>query len=137
VFKCAFGVTQVGGQFACRWAETVVRRGGPEVACTSEDAHVRCEALFQHMKAAALPAFGVEDDLLSMPHSVQVKIQFGGLLGLRRLLGVADGAAPDVADVDALVRQGTQRYGGVEQIPCGELVGDMTGYKLKRRGAAS
>ena len=65
----------------------MTRRGGPDVVCASDEAHQQCENLFQRMKQVALPAFGVEDDLLSMPHSVLVKIQFGGLLGLQRLQG--------------------------------------------------
>ena len=84
--KCAFSQTLIGGQFACAHAEPVVRRGGAEIACRSADASQRCATLMQCLKDAALPAFGVEDDLLSMPHSVLVKIQFGGLLGVQRLL---------------------------------------------------
>ena len=86
-YKCAFSNTLVTGQFGCEKAEQVTRRGGPDVVCSSDKAHQQCEKLFQRMKQAALPAFGVEDDLLSMPHSVLVKIQFGGLLGLQRLQG--------------------------------------------------
>ena len=68
-YKCAFSNTLVTEQFGCENGEQVTRRGGPDIACTSEQAHQRCERLFQRMKEAALPAFGVEDDLLSMPHT--------------------------------------------------------------------
>ena len=95
-YKCAFSNTLITKQFGCEKGEQVTRRGGPDVACTSEEAHLRCEKLFQQMKAAALPAFGVEDDLLSMPHSVLVKIQIGGLLGLQRLLESGAAGAAEV-----------------------------------------
>lgn len=131
-YKCAFSNTLITGQFGCEKAEPVTRRGGPDIACTSEAAHQRCEKLFQQMKAAALPAFGVEDDLLSMPHSVQVKIQHGGLLGLQRLL---DGAgATDVKNVHALVDRAAGKYHNLDAVPCPALVPDMTSYKLRRRG---
>lgn len=131
-YKCAFSNTLITGQFGCDKAEQVTRRGGPDIACTSEAGHQRCEKLFQQMKAAALPAFGVEDDLLSMPHSVLVKIQFGGLLGLQRLV---DGAgAADVKNVHALVDRAAGKYRDLDAVPCPELVPDMTGYKLRRRG---
>lgn len=132
-YKCAFSNTLVTNQFGCARGEPVARRGGPDVACTSEPAHQRCEQLFQRMKAEALPAFGVEDDLLTMPHSVLVKIQHGGLLGLQRLLG-GDAAASRVPDVGALVESALARYPSVAAIPCAELVESMTAYKLKRRG---
>lgn len=133
LYKCAFSNTLITNQFGCEKAEQVTRRGGPDIACTSDVAHQRCEKLFQQMKAAALPAFGVEDDLLSMPHSVLVKIQYGGLLGLQRLLDSAV-ATGDVKNVYALVDQAIGKYNGLDTVPFPALVQDMTSYKLRRRG---
>jgi hypothetical protein len=132
-FKCAFSATLLGGDFGCRRAQTVTRRGGPDMACTSGAGHARCEALLQRMKLAALPAFGVEDDLLSMPHSTLVKVQFGGLLGLQRLL--EGQAAARVDDVDALAERAVGHYGGTDAVPFQDLVADMTSFRLRRRGA--
>lgn len=133
-YKCAFSNTLVTNQFGCAQGEPVARRGGPDVACRSDEAHRRCEKLFAQMKSAALPAFGAEDDLLAMPHSVLVKIQFGGLLGLQRILQADTGGSGEVKNIHALVTQAVERYHGVEAIPCPELVTDMTAYKLRRRG---
>ncbi|MCR4302292.1 MAG: hypothetical protein NUV51_11815 [Sulfuricaulis sp.] len=133
-YKCAFSNTLVTNQFGCEKGEPVARRGGPDVACQSNEAHLRCEKLFAQMKSAALPAFGVEDDLLTMPHSVLVKIQFGGLLSLQRLLEASAASSGEVKDVHALVSQAVEKYSSVEAIPCSELVADMTAYKLRRRG---
>ena len=130
-YKCAFSSTLITNQFGCEKSEPVTRRGGPDVACTSTEAQRRCEKLCQRMKTAALPAFGVEDDLLSMPHSVLVKIQFGGLLGLQRLL---ESGAAEVKNVHALLNRAAEKYGNLDAIPYPALVTDMTSYKLKRRG---
>jgi hypothetical protein len=132
-YKCAFSNTLITNQFGCEKAEQVTRRGGPDIACTSDPAHQRCEQLFQQMKAAALPEFGVEDDLLSMPHSVLVKIQHGGLLGLQRLLDTAAGSG-DVKNIHALVDQTIGKYNDLDAVPYPALVQDMTSYKLRRRG---
>lgn len=127
--KCAFSAPLITHQFGCRRAEEVTRRGGPDVACTDGAAAARCEALFAQLKAAALPAFGVEDDLLSMPHSVLVKIQHGGPLGLQRLLG---GSGVDrVEDVDALAAAVAGKFG--EAIPVDAVVSDITAYKPRAR----
>ncbi len=132
-YKCAFGITQITGQFACEMGQQVTRRGGPDVACTSEGAHQQCARLFQRMKDVALPAFGVEDDLLSMPHSVLVKIQFGGLLGLQRLLDGSAAVSSEVKNIDGLIGRALEQYDSLEAIPCTAFVEDMTSYKLKRR----
>lgn len=127
--KCAFSAPLITHQFGCDKAEEVTRRGGPDIACTDGAAAARCEALFARLKAAALPAFGVEDDLLSMPHSVLVKIQHGGPLGLQRLLG--GGGADRVEDVDALMLAVAGKFGAA--IPVEEVVPDMTAYKTRAR----
>lgn len=132
--KCAFSQTLIGDQFACVHAEHVVRRGGAEIACRSEQSAARCSDLLQRLKRDALPAFNVEDDLLSMPHSVAVKIQFGGLLGVQRLVDPALANADRVADIDALVGQAEQTFGTVDAAPCAQIVTDMTNYKTRRRG---
>jgi hypothetical protein len=129
--KCPFSAPLVTHQFGCPRAQEVVRRGGAEIDCNEAAACARCTRLFERLKAAALPAFGVEDDLLSMPHSVRVKIQHGGLLGLqRRLTGTA---GERVDDIDRLVAEVEARYG--ESIPVAEVVEDITAYKPRgRRG---
>ena len=132
-YKCAFSNTLVTNQFGCEKGEQVTRRGGPDVACTSDEAHRHCEKLFQRMKQTALPAFGVEDDLLSMPHSVLVKIQFGGLLGLQRLLGDGTADTDAVKNIHHLVGKAVAKYGDLDAVPCRAFVEDMTSYKLKRR----
>ena len=131
--KCAFSNTLVTNQFGCEKGAQVTRRGGPDVVCASDEAHQQCENLFQRMKQAALPAFGVEDDLLSMPHSVQMKIQFGGLLGLQRLQDKGTDESTVVKNIHGLVGQAIGKHGGLDAIPCQTFVEDMTSYKLKRR----
>lgn len=130
---CPFSATLVTEDFGCRNAAGIVRRGGAEIACTSDAAHARCHRLFQKLKEAALPAFGVADDLLQMPHSVQVKIQYGGLLGLRRLIRPAEEQTSAVEDIDQLVASAAGRFPSLDDIPYTELRNDMTDYRLSRR----
>ena len=131
--KCPFSAPLITQQFGCTRAAEVVRRGGAEISCTDASARSRCDQLFQRTKLAALPAFGVEDDLLSMPHSVLVKIQYGGLLGLQRLLHAAPQVAARVEDVQALVAEATARFGGAAGIPCASLVDDIAAFKPRAR----
>jgi hypothetical protein len=129
--KCPFSAPLITRQFGCVNSQEVIHRGGTEINCTDAEAHTRCALLFQRMKAAALPAFGVEDDLLSMPHSVQVKIQYGGLLGLQRMLRAEPQVAERVADVSALVAEAALRFG--DEVPCASFVNDITAFKPRAR----
>lgn len=129
--RCAFNDTLMHGGFGCRHAQSVTRRAGPDFACMDADAGMRCAAVFDAFKAAGLPALGYQDDLLSMPHSVILKLKFGGLLGLQRLLqGAAEETVPDIA---ALLDAACTRYGGPADMPCALLVDDMRSQGSRRR----
>ncbi len=130
---CPFSATLAKNDFGCRHAAQVIRRGGTEFACDSATAHARCRQLFECMKSAALPAFGVPDDLNQMPQSVPVKIQFGGLLGLQRLVDAGNQDAGRIEDIDVLLESALRRYRSLDAIPCDQLVPDITAYRLSRR----
>ena len=129
---CPFSATQAKAAFGCRHAQQIIRRGGAEFACDSANMHNSCSRLLQHLKDAALPEFGVADDLTQMPHSTLVKIQFGGLLGLQRI--TTGTGTQSVADIATLVNRATGKYGSVDAIPSESLCEDILGYKLSRRG---
>jgi hypothetical protein len=129
--KCPFASALVTELAACRHAEQVVRRGGSEYDCRSAADRAACSDLFDRLKAAALPAFGVEDDLTAMPHSVLVKVQCGGLRGMARLTGQPMDRIDDVA---GLREHAFGVRGGPEGLPLADLVGDITAFRAERRG---
>jgi len=128
---CPFGATLAKDDFACKQAEKIIRRGGAEFACKDNAAHTRCCKLYENLKATALPAFDLEDDLLQVPHGVLSKIRFGGLLGLQRLVTGSPGETVD--DIETLVDEAAARFDAIERIPLEQLVDDITHYTLARR----
>ncbi len=132
-FLCPFSQTLRSEAFGCAHGVAVTRRDGPDVCCNSRPAQERCSALFQRMKQRALPAFGVEDDPQRMPHSVLVKIQFGGLLGLQQNLGGPSPQSDRVENIHALVDHAVTSYGSLTDVPVADLIADITSYKVKRR----
>jgi hypothetical protein len=127
---CPFSAPLVSEDFGCRHAEMVIRRGGAEIACRLEAACTRCGELHRAMKAAALADQGYEDDLTEVPHSLLVRIQHGGLLGLQRIT-LESGTAID--DIDRLVESAVAKFGAVSAIPCQELCADIARYRLPGR----
>jgi hypothetical protein len=131
--KCPFRQALLPGDFGCSHAQPVTRREGPDIACGSAEAHDRCGELLARLREVGLPALGYTDDLNELPHAVAVKVQMGGLLGLRRLLDPPSAASTVVEDVGATVAQAVARYGSTVAVPYAELVPDMASYRLKRR----
>jgi len=129
-FKCAFSGPQMTGTFTCKRGRQVARRGGPDISCDYGTGHQRCAQLFESLKSAGLDHMALEDNLLTLPHSVLLKVQYGGLLGLQRLLGEA---GETVADINGLVDQLLQKYDELDNIPVTEVSEDIATFKVARR----
>lgn len=134
--KCSFAITLIKDDFACEQAQMVTRRSGPDTACASELGSQRCQQLYDELKAVGLPAFDAEDDLLKTPASVFSKIQFGGLLGLAKIIAQASSNESNIVRVEniyQLLEQAVIRYESLSNIPYPELVDTMTAFKIKRK----
>ena len=66
--------------------------------------------LHRVIKAAALAEQDYADDLTRVPHSLLVRIQYGGLLGLQRLIDNSGTSATRIADIDSLVETALARF---------------------------
>ena len=134
--KCSFAITLIKNDFRCEKAQMVTRRAGPDTACASELGSQRCQQLYDELKVVGLPAFDAEDDLLKTPASVFSKIQFGGLLGLAKIIAKATSNESNIVRVDniyQLLEQAVSRYESLNNIPYPELVDTMTAFKIKRK----
>ena len=129
--KCSFAATMIREDYACEKAHMVTRRSGPDISCDSEDASRRCEDVLNRFKEVGLPAFNAEDDLLKTPHSVYVKIQYGGLLGLTR--DVMHTSTDRVENIFGSIGQAVKHYHVLEAIPCQDYVQTMKKVKVGRK----
>ena len=135
---CPFSAPLVKKDFACSNAQEIIRRGGAEIACQQLPAHSVCQALHNSIKAASLSAMDLEDDLLSLPHNILLKIQYGGLLGLR---DVTQGdtnqgdvqSSQGIDDVAALVSAASAKFSSLENIPMQPVCETVIDYKVQRR----
>ena len=128
--KCPFQVPQIKKDFACKLGVEVTRRDGAAVACQSDSASRHCCELYEHLKQVGLRAFGMRDDLAKVPQSFYIKVQYGGLLGLQRLLG---DTRQDVVDISSLLTQLHAQYGEIENIPCEQVKTDIKSCKVRRK----
>lgn len=127
---CPFHATLVKVDFGCQYADQVVRRGGAEIACTAASEHQHCSRFYQRVKLEALATMGLEDDLLSLPHSVLVKIQFGSLLAMQTEI-----ANSPIENIAALMTMINEKYPDHDALPFQDINAAISHYKLSRRGS--
>ena len=117
--------------FACPNADEVIRRGGSEYICLKLSQYDVCSQVLKTVKQKYLESQGLEDDLLSVPHSTFVKIQFGCALELQSSL---DRDTSNIEDLGRLIADAIERFGAVETLPFELLNNKISSFKLKRRG---
>ena len=128
---CVFALTQIANEFSCEYGELVTRRAGADIACQSEQHQQQCSCAYQQLKKIGLDAFDYEDDLTQVPHGVWVKIQFGGLLGMQRVLqGKNDNKIENITNVIQTLHA---KYNQIELFPYKNVVPDMQGYSARKR----
>lgn len=131
---CPFSAPLAQEAYKCSHARKVIRRGGEEIACDNDSVHSSCKAVHDHCKQATLLQMGLEDDLLSVPHSSLVKIQFGTLMGLQQTMTHVDARyheeEPDIPD---LVTHAITHYSSVASIPTENTCNASMEFKLQRR----
>ncbi len=130
---CVFERALLARHAACELAVRHQIAERESVACAQPVARALCarmEALLREKSAFAL---GVTGTGRILPHAMVMKIQCGGLDGLKALLD-AGTVAPDVR---RLVRLAQERYGDLAALPFSEVVQGVAAWKVRRRHAGT
>jgi len=123
---CPFSATLTKDAFSCEHAKKIIRRGGEEFACQHDEMHAMCIKVHAEVRSVALEKLGLEDDLLTLPHSVLVKIQFGCLLGLQMSTGHD---ASVIENIAALVKSSVN----LDVLPFNDIHAAISNYKPQKR----
>lgn len=99
------------------------------VACAQPEAHEACARMSVLLRDKSAFALGLVGTQRILPHAMVMKIQCGGLDGLRALLEPR-ALAPNVR---RLVRMAQEAYGDLGELPFSEIVQGMAAWKPRRR----
>ena len=130
---CAFEKAMLAGACACSLA---ARRNIAEreaVTCDSAPAREECAALSELLRQKSAFALKLTHVKEPLPHAKQMKVECGGLQGLRQAanLGAEDHASTE--DVHRLVRACAEKFGGLENLPYAAIVQSVAAYQIRRR----
>lgn len=103
------------------------------VACRDPLARATCNQLLTLLRANSAFALKVKDTQRVLPHAMTMKIQCGGLVGLRDLLDPA-AHAPDVL---RLVRLAQTAYTNLDDLPFSRIVQGVVHWQVRKRRPAS
>ncbi len=99
------------------------------IACAQPPARVTCGELNGLLREKSTFALRLANTARILPHAMVMKIQCGGLNGLRDVVD-ADAVAPNVQH---LVRLAQEQFGELAELPFTEIVKGVAAWKGRRR----
>jgi hypothetical protein len=99
------------------------------VACGEPLARAACNQLLALLRRNSAFALKLKDAQRILPHAMLMKIQCGGLAGLKDLLD-AEAPAPDILK---LVRQAQAEFGSLDELPFSRIVQGVARWQIRRR----
>lgn len=130
---CLFEKSVLINQCHCSQAERFCIAEREGVHCRSDEAQARCAEALSLLRDHARFALRTSDDKAILPHGKAMRIQVGGMRGIRALL---QPDAPDplsVPDVSGILLQAIQRFGNLESVPFSEVMPSISAYQGKTR----
>lgn len=126
---CVFARALLAQTAVCELARrrAVGERDG--VDCSSPLARSACGTLHGLLRAKSTFALGVKAPQRILKHTHAMRIECGGLAGLKQVI---DPAAP-APDVHRLVRAAGERYGSLDALPFSDIVKGVAAWPGRRR----
>lgn len=103
------------------------------IACRSTLGQSRCTELIGKLRVSARFALRISRVDGPLPHSSEIKIQNGGLLGIQRICFEKHQRLPKLADINALVCAVIERFNGLDGLRYDEIVKSVATYEPRRR----
>lgn len=126
---CVFEKALLCQAAVCEAAQRLSLAEREMVACREPLARAACGQLLTLLRANSAFALKLKDTQRILPHAMTMKIQCGGLVGLKELLD-PEAAAPDILK---LVRRAQAEYGAFEALPYSRIVQGVARWQIRKR----
>ena len=126
---CVFEKALLCQAAACEAAQRLSLAERELVACREPLARAACGQLLTLLRANSAFALKVKDTQRILPHAMMMKVQCGGLVGLKDLVD-ADAHAPNVIK---LVKQAQAEFGSLDQLPFSRIVQGVARWQIRKR----
>jgi hypothetical protein len=103
------------------------------VGCSAPAARQDCLALLEAMRRNAMFALKLTAPSNTLPHSKEMRVQCGGMLGLRNLVFPDDATELRVENIYAVVAAAQALHGSLDALPYGEIVKQIAAFEPRPR----
>ena len=131
--RCVFEKAILSRRCDCALSTRFYLADREGISCSSAKAQSICQALLQQLRKNAMFALKVTHIGGPLPHAKEIKVQNGGVFGLQHALYPKMANDEHVADIQAVVTDALDRYGGLEELPYPEIIKAIVAFEGRRR----
>lgn len=129
---CPFEKGILTNNCRCARAERFCIAEREGVTCTSEAAQARCIGFLDLVRAQARFALKGTDSQAALPHAKAMRLQVGGLRGVRLALHPKALTTTAIENIDGLLNAAVARFGGLDGLPFQPIVQQITAFRGRR-----
>ena len=130
---CAFEKSVLTNECQCSQAERFCIAEREGVHCRTSERQARCLRWLELLREQARFALRTEERRRLLPHGKAIRLQVGGMRGLRSVLKPEEPVHSSIADIDATLASAEERFGSLETIPFSEVMREVAAYRLRKR----
>jgi hypothetical protein len=131
--RCVFEKSILSRRCQCLQAHRFNLADREGVACRNAETAILCQATLERMREKAVFALKLTRIDGPLAHAKEIKVQTGGLFGIRRLLGAELDDNTAIADISALLRSAIERFGDLEKLPYTEIARNIVQFEGRAR----
>jgi len=129
---CVFEKALLCQAAVCEAAQRLSLAERELVACREPLVRTSCNQLLALLRKNSVFTLKLKETPRTLPHAMSMKIQCGGLVGLKDILD-SEAHAPDVLK---LVRLSQTQFGTLENLPFSLVVRGIAGWQVRKRRPA-
>jgi len=131
--SCAFEKSVLTNQCGCSQAARFCIAEREGVRCGSAEGHRQCREVLALLRDAARFALRSNPTEGTLAHGKAMKIQVGGLRGIRAAIDAKAPPVSPITDVDSLLNTARERFGALDRLPFSEIMQHVAAYRGKTR----
>ena len=133
--RCVFEKAINARRCSCNKSQRFNLADREGVSRTSESGCIRCKQLLGLLRNNAGFALQMTNVPGPLPHSKEVKVQIGGMLGIQKLLHPDMSNDDLVHDINGLAETAVQQFSALDNLPYSEIVKSIVNFegRLRRR----
>lgn len=132
-YPCAFEKAILNGRYGCIYGQRIHLAEREGMACSVPQKSVSCLELVKELRQNAKFALRLSQVADPLPHTKEMKVQCGGLLGLQAALFPELASETTVTNIYALVARAITDFERIDRLPYQKIIKFVSHYQVRQK----